>query len=136
MVLEPFLEGMPGRGADLAALAPCIARLHRATQDWPQRPGYREAMLPFGLAARLPMPLGPVAVVHGDLHAGNVLRLPSGRLALIDWEEARVDAVRVDRMALARRPSLAAEVMACWHAEPARARRLARRAMAGATGPA
>ncbi len=136
VVLEPFLVGTPAHGADLAALAPGIARLHRATRDWPQRPGYRAAMLPHGLAARLPVPLGRVAVVHGDLHPGNLLRLPTGRLALIDWEEARVDAARLDRMALAQRPSLAAEVVACWHAEPARARRLARRAMAGATAPA
>lgn len=31
----------------------------------------------------------PTVFIHGDLHASNVLRLPDGRVGVIDWEFAR-----------------------------------------------
>ncbi|NJM84354.1 MAG: aminoglycoside phosphotransferase family protein, partial [Tabrizicola sp.] len=78
------------------------------------------------------MPLArPEAAIHGDVHAGNLLRLGDGRLALIDWEEARLGPVAQDLGygpgAEARASHAAAEVSACWRAEPGRARAMARR---------
>ena len=124
--VEPWLEGQPGTAADLPGLRRTLRRMHRATRFWPARPG---------LVPRLPLRLGvdpgDQAAVHGDVHPGNVLRLAGGGLALIDWEEARVGDTRLDlgfaREAAARAAHAAAEVAACWRAEPERARMMARR---------
>jgi hypothetical protein len=141
IVLEPFLDSLPGRAEDLTALAPRLRRWHAATRGTGPRPGLAAAAaaaarLPPGLArrCRMALPQGPRTAVHGDLHPGNLLRLPGGGLALVDWEEARRDAAAVDEVALRgglaggrRAAALAPEVVACWQAEPARARALARR---------
>ncbi|NUB43812.1 phosphotransferase [Fertoebacter nigrum] len=131
--VEPYLAGQSALPAELPALAAPLARFHRRTAGFPQRPGWHPPGLPQGVGAqvRRVWPEGRQAVIHGDLHAGNVLRLPCGRLALLDWEEARRDAPAIDRAALAgfagqRRLHAAVEVLACWRAEPARARAMAR----------
>jgi len=54
-----------------------------------------------------------------------------GDPALIDWDEARIGDVRLDlgfaRDAAGRAAHAAAEMVACWRAEPARGRMMARR---------
>jgi Ser/Thr protein kinase RdoA (MazF antagonist) len=124
--VEPWLEGCVGEPGDLASVRAALQRMHRATRDWPDRPG---------LVRRLPVRLGRVpethrAVVHGDVHAGNLIRLAGGGVALIDWEEARIGDIRLDLGfscdAMGRAAHAAAEVRACWWAEPERARAMAR----------
>jgi hypothetical protein len=60
-----------------------------------------------------------------------MIRLPDGRLALVDWEEARRDVVGADLGALdnwhgAKRAHAAVELSACWQREPIRGRSMAR----------
>ncbi len=143
---EPFIAGSPGTEADLAALP--LAAFHRTTAALPQRPGFAAAAdlaegeaagdidlaaLPPGLAAacraawRALLPL-PRAAIHGDIAPHNLIRTREGRLALIDWDEARRDALAFDTgsgdPAIAR--ALAAwEIAVCWQVEPERARKLA-----------
>lgn len=124
--VEPMLEGVPGRAADLPEVRRALCRMHRATRAWPARPGLVRR-LPLRLAA----PEVETAAVHGDVHPGNVLQLAGGGLALIDWEEARIGDLRLDlgfsADAAGRAAHAAAEVAACWWAEPKRARQMARR---------
>lgn len=143
---EPFLEGQPADDRDVVALRPVVLRWQSRLRGLSQRPGHqclrkaRHLPGPVMRIVRAVVPDGPLVAVHGDIHAGNLMRLPSGRLGLIDWEEARADHGGVDLPDLRAnsrgdqdRLWLVAEVAACWRAEPERARRLARRlrAMAG-----
>lgn len=151
---EPYLPGPLASAADLASLAPLIRAFHSRCRDLPQRPGAPSALsagrllhqMPQPLAARLERCLAPVAgmaagAIHGDLNAGNVILTADGP-ALIDWDEARRDALCLDHLALGqpgtpaqRHAALAWEIACCWRPEPARARRLARGLIRSA-GPA
>jgi hypothetical protein len=90
-------------------------QLHRLTQGWPQRPGWRSsadllhaetgtrvnlgAMPPDGVArcraawARLTG--RTTCVVHGDPNPGNI-RMTADRVAMIDWDESHVDVPDLD----------------------------------------
>ncbi|MEM7489395.1 MAG: phosphotransferase [Pseudomonadota bacterium] len=120
--LEPHLPGRPGTPTDLATLP--LARFHAAARDLPPRPG-PAPRLPAGWARLAHIP-GPEGSIHGDLHPGNLLRLPSGRLALLDWAEARRGPVAIDRAAPGSPTHLRAELAACAGPEPQRARAMAR----------
>jgi thiamine kinase-like enzyme len=79
------------------------------------------------------------SVVPGDLTLENILRTPDGHLALIDWDESRVDAPLLDIAGLldsnpgypegkwlcAKNALDAWEVAECWTREPEYARRRA-----------
>lgn len=72
----------------------------------------------------------PTGVVHGDLGPGNTIKCDDGRLCLLDWDEARVDALIFDAPLCAlsephQRARMAWEIAACWQIEPDRARQLA-----------
>ena len=72
----------------------------------------------------------PTGVVHGDLNPSNLKRLPDGRICLLDWDEARVDARIFDLPIASLTPPQAKartafEVASCWQIEPDRARNLA-----------
>ncbi|MEJ2667178.1 MAG: phosphotransferase [Deinococcales bacterium] len=174
--LEAYVEGRPSTMAERAAALRDLSAFHEITRGMRQRPGFagsaallrrsrggdvdlrampadlvhlaREAWRPF--ASR------PTVAVHGDLNADNVLATPAGRLALIDWDECRLDAsvfdeavwLGADRDARAwagaasasgvepdatavQRAVLAWEVAACWTAEPEHAFRLAERLRGG-----
>lgn len=116
LVVMTYLEGGPPETkADWRRVADILRQLHRLTRGWPQRPGWRSstdllhteigtkidltAIPPEGIArcrvawARL---IGEqTCVVHGDPNAGNV-RMTADRIALIDWDEARVDVPDLD----------------------------------------
>ncbi len=116
LLVMTYVEGeAPETEADWRRVADTLRRLHRATQGWPQRPGWRSstdllhaetgtkidlgAMPPEGVArcraawARLAG--RPTCVVHGDPNPGNV-RITADRVALIDWDEAHVDVPELD----------------------------------------
>jgi Ser/Thr protein kinase RdoA (MazF antagonist) len=116
VVVMTYVEGGPPETeSDWRRVAVMLRRLHRLTQGWTQRPGWRSstdllhaetgtkidlgAMPPEGVArcraawARL---VGrQTCVVHGDPNIRNV-RMTADRVALIDWDEARVDVPDLD----------------------------------------
>lgn len=148
---ETFLEGTPLGREDMAALMPSISAFHRATCCLPQRPGMRSSLelcefasakdidltvLPPDLVKRMrnawsALEHHEMGVVHGDLTPANALVLMSGRLALLDWDEARRDATVFDLAQLGpqgpdvTKACLAWEIAVCWLVEPQRARQLA-----------
>ena len=116
LMVMPYIDGGPPETeADWRRVADMLRELHRLTQGWPQRPGWRSsadllhaetgtkidltAMPPEAVArcraawARL---VGrPTCVVHGDPNPGNI-RMTAERVALIDWDEAHVDVPDLD----------------------------------------
>ena len=157
LVVMTYVEGTPPEtGDDWRRVADALRRLHRLTRGWTQRPGWRSsadllaaetgtkvdlgAMPPEGVArcraawARLSG--RETCVVHGDPNPRNV-RVTAERVALIDWDEAHVDApdldlalphnaAGLDEVAydIAAQASAAWEAAVCWDDEYA-VRRLA-----------
>ncbi|MFE0015906.1 phosphotransferase enzyme family protein [Mesorhizobium sp. NPDC059054] len=116
LVVMRYLEGGPPETErDWRRVADTLRELHRLTQDWPQRPGWRSstdllkadrgtridltAMPAEGVArcraawARLAG--RPTCVVHGDANPRNIL-MTEDRVALIDWDESHVDVPDLD----------------------------------------
>jgi Ser/Thr protein kinase RdoA (MazF antagonist) len=117
LVVMTYLEGGPPESpADWRRVAGTLRELHRLTQGWPQRPGWRSstdllhadtgtkidlrAMPPEGVArcraawARLSG--RPTCVVHGDSNNLGNVRMTADRVALIDWDESHVDVPDLD----------------------------------------
>ena len=143
LVVMTYVEGGPPESqADWRRVADTLRQLHRLTQGWPQRPGWRSstdllhaetgtkidlrAMPPEGVArcraawARLTG--RQTCVVHGDHNPGNI-RMTRDRVGLIDWDESHVDvpdldlvlphnAAGLDDVAL----DIAAQASAAWEA--------------------
>ena len=116
LMVMTYLEGGPPQSeADWRRVAETLRDVHRLTQGWPQRPGWRSsidllhhdkgtridltAMPPEGVArcraawARLAG--RPTCVVHGDANPRNIL-MTANQVALIDWDEAHVDIADLD----------------------------------------
>ena len=143
LVVMTYVEGGPPEAeADWRRVAGTLRQLHRLTQGWPQRPGWRSstdllhaetgtridlhAMPPEGVArcraawARLAG--RQTSVVHGDHNPGNI-RITRDSVGLIDWDEAHTDvpdldlvlphnAAGLDDVAL----DIAAQASAAWEA--------------------
>jgi len=117
LVVMSYVEGGPPETeADWRRVADTLRQLHRLTQDWPQRPGWRSStdLLHAETGTKIDlgsMPAEGVArcraawerltgrqtcVVHGNpTNPGNV-RVTADRVALIDWDESHVDAPDLD----------------------------------------
>jgi Ser/Thr protein kinase RdoA (MazF antagonist) len=116
LVVMTYVEGgQPETEADWRRVAATFRQLHRLTQGWPQRPGWRSSVdfLHVDTATRINLaampPEGVVrcraiwsrfagrerCVVHGDPTPGNI-RMTADRVALIDWDESRVDVPDLD----------------------------------------
>jgi Ser/Thr protein kinase RdoA (MazF antagonist) len=117
LVVMTYVEGgSPETADDWRRVADTLRRLHRLTQGWPQRPGWRSstdllhaetgtrinlgAMPPEGVArcraawARL---VGrETCVVHGNPNNLGNIRMTANRVALIDWDESHVDVPDLD----------------------------------------
>jgi Ser/Thr protein kinase RdoA (MazF antagonist) len=114
LLVMTYVEGgPPGTEADWGRVAVTLRRLHRLTQGWPQRPGWRSStdLLRAETGTKIDlgaMPTEAVArcraawarligrrtcVVHGN--PGNV-RMTANRVALIDWDESHVDVPDLD----------------------------------------
>lgn len=117
LVVMTYMEGGPPQtNADWRRVADALRRLHRLTQDWPQRPGWKSstdllhaetgtridlnAMPPEGVArcraawARLAG--RETCVVHGNPGNPGNIRMTATRIALLDWDEAHVDVPDLD----------------------------------------
>jgi Ser/Thr protein kinase RdoA (MazF antagonist) len=116
LVVMTFVEGGPPETeADWRRVADTLRQLHRLTQGWPQRPGWRSStdLLHADTGTKIDlgaMPAESVArcraawarltdrercVVHGDPNPGNI-RMTADRVAMIDWDESHVDAPDLD----------------------------------------
>jgi aminoglycoside phosphotransferase (APT) family kinase protein len=104
------------RLADWRRVADTVRELHRLTQGWPQRPGWRSStdLLTADTGTRIDLtPMPPEAVarcraawarlagrptcaVHGNPNAPGNVRMTANRVALIDWDEAHVDVPDLD----------------------------------------
>jgi Ser/Thr protein kinase RdoA (MazF antagonist) len=117
LTVMKYLEGGPPETAtDWRRVADTLRELHRLTQDWPQRPGWKSstdllyadagtridltAMPPEGVArcraawARL---VGrQTCVVHGNPNNPGNIRMTTDHVALIDWDESHVDVPDLD----------------------------------------
>jgi Ser/Thr protein kinase RdoA (MazF antagonist) len=117
LVVMTYVEGGPPETeADWRRVADALRQLHRSTQGWPQRPGWRsstdllhaESGTKVDLGA---MPAEAVArcraawarlsgrqtcVVHGDSNNPGNIRMNADRVALIDWDESHVDVADLD----------------------------------------
>jgi Ser/Thr protein kinase RdoA (MazF antagonist) len=139
--------GPPETPADWRRVAETLRELHRLTRGWPQRPGWRssadlvhvEAGTRIDLAAMPPEGVArcraawarlagrPTCVVHGNPNNPGNVRMTADRIALIDWDEAHVDAPDLDLVLpgnaaglddethdLAAQASAAWEAAVCW----------------------
>lgn len=109
--LQRFIPGGPPVDSrDWQHVSSALAAAHEATVGWPQRPWFASARellrrdrggdvdfaaMPSSVAELIrsswvPVLDGQECAIHGDLGAGNVLISDEG-VALIDWDEARVD---------------------------------------------
>jgi Ser/Thr protein kinase RdoA (MazF antagonist) len=147
LVVMTYVEGGPPETeADWRRVAGTLRQLHRLTHGWPQRPGWRSStdllLAETGTKIDLRrMPAESVArcraawarligrercVVHGDPNPGNI-RMTKDRVALIDWDEARVDVTDLDLVLphnaadldddahdIAAQASAAWEAAVCW----------------------
>jgi Ser/Thr protein kinase RdoA (MazF antagonist) len=115
VVMTHVEGGPPETEADWGRVADTLRHVHRSTQDWPQRPGWRSStdLLHADTGTKVDlraMPAEGVArcraawarltgrrqcVVHGDPNPGNI-RMTADRVALIDWDESHVDVPDLD----------------------------------------
>ncbi len=157
LVVMTYVDGDgPSTGDDWRRVADTLREVHRLTTGWPQRPGWRSStdlltaetgtkvdlttMPSEGVtrcrAAWARLAGRPTCVVHGDPNGGNV-RITAERVALIDWDEAHVDAAALDlvlpdnaaglepgEFEIAAQASAAWEAAVCWDDDYAK-RRLA-----------
>ncbi len=116
MVLMTYVEGeAPANESDWRRVADLLREMHKLTQGWPQRPGWRSSieLVNVDNGTRIDLNAMPeegvrrcraawsrfigkaTCVVHGDLNPGNI-RITRERVALIDWDESHVDVPEID----------------------------------------
>jgi Ser/Thr protein kinase RdoA (MazF antagonist) len=147
LVVMTYVDGGPPETPDdWHRAADTLRELHRLTSGWPQRPGWRSStdllLADTGTKVDLTaMPAEGVArcraawarldgrercVVHGDPNPRNIRVTPT-RVALIDWDESRVDVPFLDLVLpdnaagldddeheIASQASAAWEAAVCW----------------------
>ncbi|MFT3723083.1 MAG: phosphotransferase [Hyphomonadaceae bacterium] len=158
LVVMTYIEGRPPETeTDWRRVADTLRELHLLTQGWPQRPGWRSStdLLHADTGTRVDLrEMPPEAVVrcraawaklagrqstviHGNPGNASNIRMNADRVALIDWDEARVDVPDLDlalpcngaglaseALDIATQASAAWEAAICWDSAYAR-RRLA-----------
>jgi Ser/Thr protein kinase RdoA (MazF antagonist) len=116
LVVMTSVEGGPAETeGDWRRVADALRQLHRLTQGWPQRPGWRSStdLLQAETGTRVDLGAMPAeavvrcraawarlsgrerCVVHGDPNPANI-RVTADRVALIDWDESHVDVPDLD----------------------------------------
>lgn len=116
LVVMSYVEGEPPESeADWRCVADTLRQVHRLTQGWSQRPGWRSSsdLLCAETGTKIDLGAMPAegvtrcraawarlagrqtSVVHGDPNPGNI-RMTANRVALIDWDESHVDVSDLD----------------------------------------
>nr|WP_212844522.1 phosphotransferase [Catellatospora sp. IY07-71] len=117
LVVMTYMDGGPPETQDdWRRVADALRELHRLTQGWPQRPGWRSSADLLHAETGTKIDLGampaegvarcraawarltgrPTCVVHGNpANPGNV-RVTAHQVALIDWDESHVDVPDLD----------------------------------------
>lgn len=152
VLVQRFLSGHPPTStSEWRRVIEVLNSVHELTRSWTQRPGFATSrdllgqddggdidltILPPEAAAAIraswrPVHEGGECVVHGDVSRGNVL-VDGDAVALLDWDEARVDVPWFDfadvplevklpapcsRAALVT-AGIAWEAATCWKLEP------------------
>ena len=144
MVITYMEGGPPETEADWRRVADTLRQLHRLTQGWPQRPGWRSstellsaetgtridltAMPPESVvrcrAAWARLTGRPTCVVHGNPNSPANVRMTASQVALIDWDESHVDVPDLDLGSLPHNAAglgagaydIAAQASAAWEA--------------------
>jgi Ser/Thr protein kinase RdoA (MazF antagonist) len=144
LMVMTFMEGGPPQTkADWVRVAETLRQLHRLTQGWPQRPGWRSStdLLHADKGTKIDLTVMPAegvarcraawarlagcqtCVVHGNpANPGNI-RMTAERVALIDWDESHADVPDLD-LALPRNAAgleggahdIATQASAAWDA--------------------
>ena len=150
ITLETFIEGKAFTSEEMPVILPLLERFHHKTADVAQRPDFASSLdllreprggdvnlshMPKGLVKRCrdaweALEGHPQSAIHGDINPSNLLHMSDDRVALLDWDEARVDASIFDMSFIKtsedlRRAFLAWEVATCWLVEPSYAKTLA-----------
>lgn len=152
--LELFLHGAHPEELPLEWLRWVMPKFHAQTCNFVQRPTFISSSDLIGVevggdidlrhmpqelvhavrAAWASVKASPTSVVHGDINVSNIIAMPDGNFALLDWDEARVDCRLFDEVQFASalpnrnciRAAQAFEIACCWHVEPKYAQGLAR----------
>lgn len=115
-VMRHMDGGPPRTEADWRRVAATLRELHRLTQGWPQRPGWRsstellhaETGTKINLGAMPPESVArcraawarlsgrETCVVHGNPDNPGNVRITAEGVSLIDWDEAHVDVPALD----------------------------------------
>ncbi|MBP0580734.1 phosphotransferase [Labrys sp. LIt4] len=148
LLVMTYMEGGPPEtAADWHRVADVLGKLHRATRGWPQRPGWRSStdLLHAETGTKIDLTAMPpesvarcraawarlagrrTCVVHGNPNNPGNIRLTAKQVALIDWDEAHVDAPDLDlalphnaaglnseALDIAAQASAAWEAAVCW----------------------
>ena len=117
LVVMEYMEGGPPETAgDWRRVAETLRALHRLTEGWAQRPGWKSStdLLKTERGTRIDLDAMPAeavprcraawerlkgretCVVHGNPNNPGNIRMTEGRVALIDWDEAHVDVPILD----------------------------------------
>ncbi|XAZ21436.1 phosphotransferase [Sinorhizobium sp. B11] len=117
LVVMKYMEGGPPEThSDWRRVADTLRELHRSTQGWPQRPGWRSStdLLHAETGTRINLSAMPpeavircraawarlagrrTCVVHGNPNNPGNIRMTGERVALIDWDESHVDVSDLD----------------------------------------
>jgi Ser/Thr protein kinase RdoA (MazF antagonist) len=144
LVVMTYVEGGPPETeADWRRVADTLRRLHRSTQRWPQRPGWRSSTDLLHAATGTKVDLGAMpsegvarcraawarligrqtCVVHGNPTNPRNVCMTADQVALIDWDESHVDVADLD-LALPHNAAgldddeldIAAQASAAWEA--------------------
>ena len=144
MVMKFIEGGPPETAADWRRVAETLRQLHRLTEGWPQRPGWRSStdLLDAQTGTRIDLGAMPhdavarcraawarlagrqTAVVHGNPNSPGNVRIAGDRVALIDWDESHVDVPDLDMGSLPHNAAglvgeardIAAQASAAWEA--------------------
>ena len=142
-VMRYIQGGPPETAADWRRVAETLRQVHRLTQNWPQRPGWRSstdlltaesgtrinlAAMPAEAVARCRAAWARLAgrqtcVVHGNPTSPANIRMTANQVALIDWDESHADVPDLD-LALPHNAAgldeqahdIAAQASAAWEA--------------------
>jgi len=144
LVVMKYMEGGPPETqSDWRRVADTLRELHRLTESWPQRPGWRSStdLLHTKTGTRIDLEAMPpeavlrcrtawarlvgrrTCIVHGNPNNPSNIRMTADRVALIDWDEAHVDVPCLD-LALPENAAglddeehdIAAQASAAWEA--------------------